>query len=838
MFVSDKDKCNEIAATIRLFHKPDSICEVRILNTCQNTMSGYFDDAEELAKIVEQHIGVYNIYFTPNPPDPKLLKLSPRNKNKLIPYASRTTSDGEIAKINWLLVDIDPVRKSGTASTNGEKREAYELASAVLKGLRKDFGFPEPIICDSGNGFHLLYFVDLENTPENIAILKNLLIALDVLYSTDTTKVDRVTFNPARITKLYGVKSMKGNNSSERPHRFSSIKKVPKDIVTVTVDAMNSVINSLPKADDADDTPITDTNDMSNGFDIEKWIADAKLNVAFAKDTTINGKDATVYVLDVCPWNEEHTNRSARIVKFKNGGISAGCFHDSCSGKNWHSLRDIVEPGWRDKVKKPKKPKKGNGDSEDGETHFDRIMRICEDITFFYDRKEEALARIQVKDSHIEVYAVESEKFKRWVAHKYYLETSKAFSADAWKQAMGAIIGKALFEGKEEHMYKRCAWHDGVIYYDLADKEKRIVRITEDGWAIVQTADVLFYRHKTMSEQVEPVHGVTSLKILDKHYKFKHPDDKILHHVSLITKFLAHVPHPLDVVHGEKGASKSTTLRKDKSIVDPNRCDIWTFPKKRDDLAVLLDNHYFLCFDNMSSISSEMSNLLCMASTGGAFSKRKLYSNNEEVVLEFMQPVSLNGVNTVATKSDLLDRSLLLELDRLSAIERKTERELWDEFNADKPKILGLIFTILSKAIGIFPTIKLDKLGRMADFTLWGYAVAQAAGIGGEKFLSAYLRNQDKANIEAVEAHPIAYAITKFMTVQSEWIGTATELLKKLADIAEDEEIDTKSYLWVRQPNQLTRKIREVKSNLEQMGLTIEIKPNGNRAIKITNSNL
>ena len=199
-----------------------------------------------------------------------------------------------------------------------------------------------------------------------------------------------------------------------------------------------------------------------------------------------------------------------------------------------------------------------------------------------------------------------------------------------------------------------------------------------------------------------------------------------------------------------------------------------------------------------------------------------------------MQPVSLNGVNMVVTKPDMLDHSLLLELDRLSASERKTERELWDDFNMDKPMILGMVFSILSKAMRLFHTIKLDKLERMADFTLWGYAIAEAAGIGGEKFLAAYLRNQNRANDEAVEAHPIAYSIVKFMDTQTEWIGTATDLLKKLVMVAHDEEIDTKSYMWVKQPNQLSRRIREVKSNLEQKGLHIEIKNNGgNRHIRI-----
>ena len=826
MFI-DTQKHSEILNTVNMLHTQNTVFEIRMLKTDQKTISGYFDNPKNAAKAIEQYIGKNDIYITLNPPAPALLE---RSKNALTPFATVTTADREIEKINWLLVDLDPKRASGIASTKDEKREAAVLATIVAQGLRNDYDFPAPIFCDSGNGYHLLYRVDLENTRENVSTLKNVLRALDYLYSTDKVKVDLVTFNPARIVKLYGTMACKGDNTKERPHRWSGVKKIPSSIVPVKAESMCAVIDSLPKADEADDLPVTDAKGKSKKLDIAKKLDEYGLEVAYTKDFQGERDKGIVYVLRNCPWNDEHTNLSARVIQFENGALSAGCFHNSCSGENWHSLRDLMEPEWSDQTKK----KEG-----EGETQFEKVMRICESITLFHNQKEEPLALIPIgDDDHFDIFGVESDKFRKYVSHQYFRETGKAFSADAWKQVVSTISGIALFEGKEERLFKRCAWLNGTAYYDLNDKEKRVIRITKEGWDIEHKTDVLFYRHKTMSEQVVPVKGATNLSILDKHYKFKHADEKILHHVSLITKFLPHIPHPIDVVHGEKGASKTTSLRKDKSIVDPDRCDIWTLPKTRDDLAVLLDKHYFLCFDNLSGISTEMSDLLCMASTGGTYIKRKLYSNNDETVLEFMQPVSLNGVNMVVTKSDLLDRSLLLELDRLSASECKTERELWDDFNADKPKILGMIFSILSKAMRLFPTIKLDKLGRMADFTLWAYAIAEAAGIGGEKFLDAYRRNQEKGNDEAIESHPIAYAIVKFMDARTEWIGTATELLKKLVEIANDEEIDTKSYLWVKQPNQLSRKIREVKSNLEQRGLCIEIKNNGgNRRIRIWKNN-
>ena len=215
----DTKKLSEIADTLKMLCMlVAAVFEIRILRTSQGTVSGYFDCPKVAVAAIEPYIGKNDIYVSLNPPDPALIE---RSRNILTPYAKKTTGDSEIARLNWLLVDIDPVRKSGTASTEEEKHSALTLAADIVKGLRKNFNFPAPVLCDSGNGYHLLYHLAMKNTSENVTVLKNLLAALDATYSTDAAKVDRVTFNPARITKLYGVLTVKGDNSPERPHRWS-----------------------------------------------------------------------------------------------------------------------------------------------------------------------------------------------------------------------------------------------------------------------------------------------------------------------------------------------------------------------------------------------------------------------------------------------------------------------------------------------------------------------------------------------------------------------------------------------------------------------------------------
>src|SRR5262249_43045194 len=60
-------------------------------------------------------------------------------------------------------------------------------------------------------------------------------------------------------------------------------------------------------------------------------------------------QDGQKWIFPVCPWNPDHTNRSAVIIQFANGAISASCRHDGCAGKRWQGLRDQFEPGWREK---------------------------------------------------------------------------------------------------------------------------------------------------------------------------------------------------------------------------------------------------------------------------------------------------------------------------------------------------------------------------------------------------------------------------------------------------------------------------------------------------------
>lgn len=797
---------NEVMKGLIVLEKMDIPIEVRMINTKEATRSGYYQDKEKLINDIQRYDGVDNIFFTLNVFSEDLLA---RGKDKLLKYAKNTTTDQEIERRKLLLIDVDPERPAGISSTNDELESANEVLKQVV-GYLSNMGFPSPVIACSGNGYHAIYKIDLPNTKEVTEIIKRFLITLDKKFSNEKAKIDKTTYNASRITKLYGTMACKGDNMEDRPHRRSMIIENPDVYEAVEEAVISKVIlveeeNQLVKEEVITSKSSTNKNTTYSGINVEEWLERYNIEVSHKKEES----DKTCYVLARCPWNENHTDKGACITQFHEGGISAKCHHDSCSHENWKTLRERYE-GKKDNSTNSKEEKKSQAD-----VMIELAMEAGD--TFFHDELNEKYVAIK-SDGNPVVHKISSQDYKSFLVKRFFKETKKAPSKDSINQAVGVLEALAQYDGEEVNVAKRCTEKDNAIYYDLGDKEWTFIKVTKEGWEIDNSGKVLFTRRKTMKEQVLP-EKYENISIINKHYRFKTEEDKILHTVSIVTKYL-NIGNPIVVYHGEKGASKTTTMRMDRSIVDPSARDVISMPKSATDLSLVLHNNYLPCFDNIDSISAEKSDILCTAATGVGFSRRKLYTDDEETIYEYKVPVILNGINVVATRPDLLDRSLLLGLERIPEDERKEENEVWEDFNSDKPKMLGAIFNTISKALTIYPNVKLSKLGRMADFTRWGYAVAEACEIGGEKFLKAYLDNQSKANDEAVNSNPIAVAIIRLMETTQCFEGTLSKLLDNLNVIAEEEKIDIKSIRWAKEPNVLTRKLNELKSNLLLEGIT------------------
>jgi hypothetical protein len=142
--------------------------------------------------------------------------------NRFVTAINKTASDEDVRTRIWMLVDFDPSRPAGVSSTDEEKAAAWQVATACLEWLTA-CGWPQPVTADSGNGYHLLWRVDLPNDGESRVLVKQVLINLGLRFSTTLVTVDPANFNAGRICKLYGTVARKGFDLAGRPHRRSRI---------------------------------------------------------------------------------------------------------------------------------------------------------------------------------------------------------------------------------------------------------------------------------------------------------------------------------------------------------------------------------------------------------------------------------------------------------------------------------------------------------------------------------------------------------------------------------------------------------------------------------------
>lgn len=787
-----------------------SVIEVRILGTTMGTLSGYFNNHQKLIEAISPHDDKYNIFFTINPVNPALIA---RSTNRLTPYAKQTTADGDIVGRGWLPIDIDPQRPAGVSASQAEKEAACALTEEVKTYLCQTCGWSQPVVADSGNGMHLLFPVDLPNDTPSRDLIRKILQALDFLFSNEKAKIDLTTFNAARIMKLYGTMAVKGDHTKDRPHRRSSILSFPEEQIVIPLPLLEAVAAKYPQP-----PPEKQTRGSGQPIDVDAFIEKHDLDLK-SKSLWQGG---TRWILRTCPWNPEHTNSAAYIVQFPSGAVAAGCHHDGCSQENWRSLRDKHEPGWQGN--------KAKDDSDDGdpgkESQSEVLIRLAADAPLFHAPTGDAYATVPLGSSHHCNYKVGSRQFKQWLTKQFYLETGKAPGSDAMSQAIGVLEAMAVIDGPEKKLFLRVAEFVGKFYYYLCDPEGHVVEISPEGFRICEDPPDIFRLTKNMSAQVIPL-PVGNARLLEKHINTKSKADAILFVVTTATSFVPNIAHPTLVVAGEKGAAKTTIMRKFRKIVDPAVRDLYVLSHSEQDLAIVLANNYAPCFDNIETISPRQSDMLCMAATGGGISKRTLYTDEDETILEFKHCVGLNGINVVATRSDLLDRSVIIELDRIPAKKRQEEALVWKAFEADLPSIMGGYFGALAKAMAIYPTVKIDSLPRMADYCRWGYALAEALGYGGQAFLDAYTRNISRTNENAINEDPVAAAVVAFMRDRSEWQGYVAKLLIELERVAEDEKINVKARRWPKAAHVLTSRLKEVKSNLEEVGIRYERQHDG-----------
>lgn len=324
----------EIRKTIELMKPNSQLFEVRVIFNNKAMYSGYFNDADSLmAAFRELNVrGECNVYITLNSINPACYDR--QQKNTFCKNAKITTSDNDIIGYDWLMIDLDPKRPSGTSSTNEQIEKAKEYGNKIYQFMR-NLGFSKPLFANSGNGVHLLYRIRLKNSDENRKLIELSLKTLNMLFTSSEIDVDMKNFNQSRVCKLYGTKAQKGANSSDRPHRMSYIIGNPEAIELNDIKYLQKLCDLYPK----EEKPQKYNNYQPREFDLEEWMN--KYGLRYRKSSYADG---TKYILDCCPFDSNHKGKDACIFHSRTGAIGFHCFHNSCADKTWRDVRLLFEP--------------------------------------------------------------------------------------------------------------------------------------------------------------------------------------------------------------------------------------------------------------------------------------------------------------------------------------------------------------------------------------------------------------------------------------------------------------------------------------------------------------
>lgn len=450
----------------------------------------------------------------------------------------------------------------------------------------------------------------------------------------------------------------------------------------------------------------------------------------------------------------------------------------------------------------------------------DRAIKYLVDsgAGLFHDQHGDGFISFRNSQGRREVWPLRSKAASEFIRWQFYQAEQKGLTGEALATARGTLAATARFAGPRHDLSVRVAHHEGACWYDLGDW--RAVRVTPAGWFVIEEPPILFRHYPHQLPQVEPKHW-GSLKPSLRLVNVSGEATRLLVEVYLVAALLPGIPLPVLVVHGDQGSAKSFFFRLLRKLLDPSSLETLAPPDNLREFVQLAAHHRTVYLDNLTRLPDWLSDALCRLCTGDGFSKRELYSDDDDILYHIQGLGGVNGINLVATKPDLLDRALVLKLEPIPDNQRREEQALWADFDAMRPSVLGAMFDALAQAMARYPKVQLVRAPRLADFARWGCAIAEALGYEAAEFLEAYGQNVQAQNQAALDESPLAQAILGFAPQEGAWEGTASGLLEELNARADQWHVNMRAKGWPKAPNVLSRRLREVRPNLLRAGVKV-----------------
>lgn len=452
------------------------------------------------------------------------------------------------------------------------------------------------------------------------------------------------------------------------------------------------------------------------------------------------------------------------------------------------------------------------------DTHGAELFRDQDGTAYLYA----PVFVIQDQIAYYETLPLRSEAARTSLRRLLYNVDGKTVPASALRDAIETLEGGAL-AGPCRPVYTRLASFDHRIVLDLGTADRRVVVATREGWEITSCpSDVRFVRPSGAGLEAlpEPARCDDSLfELVPQILNVERRDttSMLLLLAWWIVALRGRGPFLVLVIRGGSGTAKSNALLIVRGAIDPNSATKNHPPSSAHDLVIAVANCYVLSMDNVSHLTDEIADAVCVLATGGGMRVRRLFTDAEETIFAKKAPVVINGIPDVLARSDLAARAVVVELQPIGDEQRKTEVEIEAIKRQVMPKMLGRLLDVL---VGVLQRehLRPDRLPRMADVAVTLTAAEDSLGLETGRFIGLLQDQQDAAADAVLETSDTLVPVLEALTADESWSGELKEILDKLPPT------DAAGRAWT--PRKLANALRRTNDVLHRVGLRV-VPPTG-----------
>jgi hypothetical protein len=448
---------------------------------------------------------------------------------------------------------------------------------------------------------------------------------------------------------------------------------------------------------------------------------------------------------------------------------------------------------------------------------------VTENLVLFVDQFQAPYAEVPF-ENHKAILPLRGKGFRNWLVRQWMMQKEQKISNSRYKENLLRL--EATADIQEYELANRSAKDNtGELWIDLANKLGQAVKIEPGRWQISATPRPMFRRFAHQFPLPEPDPNGDIRYLLD-YLPPLNTEDEIQILVWIVLALLP-IPRPVLMLTGPHGSAKTTASRFIRRLTDPSKVEVLG-RDARADLPLTFHKNAVAVFDNVDGLTPQDADLFCQAVTGRGIGRRKLYTDDDEFILTFMRAIILNGLHLPTSRPDLLDRMLIIPLDRVAGDTRKTLSTVEKEFTQALPALFGGLLNALAKTLAKIPEVSNTGLTRMADFHLHGRAASLALGIPPEEFDAALHTAITRQQAGALD-NPVALTLFLFAKEARKWRGEPQELFERLVETAKARQIRRTPEHWPETAAGLGRRVKNLREVLCRHGVRIERLRRGER---------